>query len=83
MDDRSAGTFRSRIHADPIPHRWKIRGAGRFMAEPPADFRPPLDVAGDARQPARLLDDAGKPAIVALEVRDRFFKKRAPAKAFA
>ena len=53
------------------------------MTEPAADFRPPVDVAGDAIEPALFLDDAGKSKIVAFEAGDLSLEERTPAKAFA
>ena len=71
------------VDADPVADRGKIGRAGRLVAEPAADLRPPLGVAGDAIQPALLLDDAGKAQIAAVEARDLMLEKRTPAKAFA
>jgi len=48
------------------------------MPEPPADLRHALGVAGDAIQPALLLDDAGERQIAAVQRRRVCFEKRIP-----
>ncbi len=88
MDRRAAeataiGSFSHGVDADPIAHRGKIGHGRRLVAKLAGHFRPALDIARDAIQPALLLDDARERQVGPRQTRDLRRKKRIPPETFA
>ena len=65
------------------PTAGKVGGVHGLVAEPPADLRPPVHVAGDPVQPALLFHHARPLQARALFLTDLLFEEIIPAKAFA